>query len=191
MWASHRASFEQPPAMAGAPPVLQMDVCSPMGLHGSGHSCLMLGCTVGCKGSLLQPLGPPIPFLPTDPGSCGAVSLTCSPSSLTAVVHSAFPTLLNKYIMPEVLPLWVVDIPLTGLGLASSKSILGLAGIDSVGHAGGLWQLLRSPPLELPPDQNFTTQTQYTGRGAQHLSLPFLSSGSCKEATPQASFLQT
>jgi len=85
--------------------------------------------------------------------------LSPAANALCRVFH-----LLN-YVIPEVLPAWLV-----GSASASGKSVLEPADIGSVGHQGSLQQLLAEGP---PGYQNLTTQTQYStlllqfGRGQQ------------------------
>jgi len=55
----------------------------------------------------------------------------------------------------------VLPLSLMGLALASSGSVLELAGTGSVRHGGSFWQLLTEATFIAPRYQNLAMQTQY------------------------------
>jgi len=123
-----------------------------------GTTCLTMVFITGYRGRLSAPTfqAPPPPSFFTDLGVCRAVSLTSSYCSLYPAVSPAeffFLPLLN-YVIPEVL------LPsLTGLALASSGSVLELAGTGFIRHGRSVSQLLTeatpiAPPLPKPCHAN-------------------------------------
>jgi len=137
-WASHgvTASFRHPPALVWGPPwAVGGDLLphGPLWLQGQpaspwsapwlqGNFCSRAWSTFSH-------------FFCTDLGVCRAIPLASSHSSLPLQI---FPPLLHYGITEALPPL------LVGSALASSRSILGPAGIDSVRHRGSFSQ--KSPP---------------------------------------------
>jgi len=122
------------------------------------------------EGSLLRHfrhLPPPTFF--TDLGVCRVVSLLSSHSSLFNVVSppSLF-LLFLKDVITEALPL-----ALTGLALASGRSVLEPAGTGSIRHGGSFSQLLTEATPVAPP-----LPKSYHANPEQHASLGVLP-GNC------------
>jgi len=110
---------------------LQLDVCSTMVLHGQQWDNLYHhGLHHGLQGNLCSDAWTTYStcFF-TDLGVCRVVSLTYSHSSLTGIVAQPFLTL--RYAIRKASPASLI-----GSALASSGSILELAGMDSVQHQG-------------------------------------------------------
>jgi len=100
-----------------------------------GTACLTMVCSTSCRATSASVSGahPPPP------------SLTLLSSELSVLSPADNALLLNLVIPEALLP------SLLGLALASSGSVLELAGIASVGHGGSFWQLLtRSHPCSPP-----------------------------------------
>jgi len=112
--------------------------------------------STGCKGglsALVSQAFPPPSFF-TDLGVCRAVSFTSSHSSLSNAFLPQFFLPLLKYVIPEALPPSLI-----GLALASSGSVLELAGIGFIRHGESFSQLLTeatpiAPPLPKPCHAN-------------------------------------
>jgi len=121
-----------------------------------GTTCLAMVFSTGCRGISAPAPGAP----PSHPSSLTLVSaelfllhLLGPLSWLLLLLHSSFSPLLN-YVMPEVLPP-----SLMGLALASSGSVLDLAGTGSIKSGGSFWQLLAAatsvaPLLQIPCHAN-------------------------------------
>jgi len=103
-----------------------------------GTACLTRVFSTSCRGKLsaLAPVAPPPCSYFTDLGVCRAVSLTSSHSSLlSAVLLQLFFFPLLKHVITEAL------LPsLIALALASSRSVLELAGTGSIRHGGSFLQ---------------------------------------------------
>ena len=99
-----------------------------------GTACLTVIFITGCRGVSAVAAGAP----PPPPSS---LTLVSAELFLTRIVtpssHCRFFFPLLKHVIPEALPL-----SLMGSALASSRSILELAGIGSVRHGGSFWQVL-------------------------------------------------
>jgi len=107
---------------------LQVDICSTVDLNGlQGDSLSHHDLLHRLQGNICSGIWGTSPSFCTDLGVCRAVSLT---PLLRLPLHSSFFPLL-KYVFAEELPLSLMD-----LALASSRSVLGLVGIGSIGHGG-------------------------------------------------------
>jgi len=104
-----------------------------------GTACLTMGCSRGCRGtSALVPGAPPAPPSALTVGSAGLLlSHVPTPLSCCKCHYAGFFFPLLSYIIPEVLPSWLM-----GLALVSGGSILEPAGTGSIRHRGSFWQLL-------------------------------------------------
>jgi len=161
MWAPHgvTASFGHSLLQRGVLPGLQVGICSPVGLH-------------SCRDSLPSPWSAPW----AAGNLCsGAWSTSCPPSALILGSAELFllhilTHLLTLLLCSSFFPLLKTAIPellgpsLMGSALASSGSVLELAGIGSVGHGRSFWQLLTEATPAASCYQNLATQTQYGNR---------------------------
>jgi len=114
----------------------------------AGHSLPHQGLLHGLQGNLCPDAwSTSTPSFCTDLGVCRAVSLTSSHFSLLLekCTYRGFSRFLND-VIPEVLPPSLV-----GSALASSGSVLELAGFGSIGHGGSCWHLLTESTPAAPP----------------------------------------
>jgi len=139
-WAAHKvtASFGHPPAPAWGPPLAAGGYLLHRGppWTAGGQPASPWSSSRAAGECLLQCLERLPPSFFTDLGVCRVISLKYFHSSVsTDVPQHVFPLL--KYVIPEALP------SLIGSALASSWSVLELAGTGSVRHGENFWHLLR------------------------------------------------
>ena len=105
-------------------------------------ACFTMIISTGCRAiSAPAPGAPPPP-----PSSLTLVSAELFLSHILTPLFSCSFIALLKYVIPEVLPLSLID-----SALASSRSVLEPAGIGSIRHRGSFWQLLTEATPIAPP----------------------------------------
>jgi len=127
----------------GALPGLQVEICSTVHLHGLQWDSLPhLGLLHRLWGNLCSnPCSTSFPSFCTD---LGVYRVVLSQSHFSIALQVFFPFL--NYVILEALPLLM-----TGLALASGRSILKTAGIGSIGHRRSFQQLLTETTPVAPP----------------------------------------